>query len=81
MQVHKDADGVCERLANQSILVVPKVMGARVGDMVAFGQMRTDRFDKLAPSLTDSSDRGGKAHVHVFAQGSEQFNPFLLRQC
>ena len=50
MQVHKDTDGVRKYLAKQSILVVPKIMGTRVGDIVAFGQMRTDRFDKLAPA-------------------------------
>ena len=51
-----------------------------MGDMAAFGQMRTDCFDQLAPTLTDAVMRGGKAHCHVCAQGCEQFNPFLPGQ-
>ena len=42
--------------------------------------MRSDRFDQLAPALTDAAERGGKAHLHVFARECEQFNLLLLDQ-
>ena len=59
---------------------MPQVMGTRVGDMVAFGQVRTYRFDQLAPALTDAAQWGRKAYFHVCAWGCEQFTPLLLSQ-
>ena len=50
LQIKKDRDGMCQNLANQAMLVMPKIACPNACDTESFGQLRANGLDDFAPT-------------------------------
>ena len=74
LQFEKHTDRVRKRITNQTMLIMPEVMGKSLGNAIALSQMRTDRSNQFPPPATDFDDNGGRFGLHMLTSQHDQFD-------